>query len=67
MGQMGRLGPYSVSEDLGFKSHQVMNHVGFYSLGRSYPDLGCCGPNGKAGTTLPSFVHFTDACLIVLL
>ena len=40
MVQMERLGPHSGSEDLGFKSHQVMSHAGFYSLGRSYPELG---------------------------
>ena len=27
----------------------------------------CYGPNGKAGTTQPSFIHFTDAFLRVLL
>ena len=27
----------------------------------------CYGPNGKAGTTQPSFIHFTDASLRVLL
>ena len=27
----------------------------------------CYGPSGKAGTTQPSFIHFTDASLRVLL
>ena len=46
------------SEGLGFESHQ--SHVGFFSPGRLLP-------SGKAGTTQPSFIHFTDASLRVLL
>ena len=34
---------------------------GFSALIGSYPERVCCGPNGKAGTTQPSLIHFTDA------
>ena len=54
------------SEGLGFESHQ--SHVGFFSPGRLLPRAGSAiGPVGKAGTTQPSFVHFTDASFRVLL
>ena len=36
-------------------------------LGGSYPELGVHGPNGKAGTTQLSFIHFMDASLRVIL
>ena len=39
----------------------------FSALAGSYPELGVYGPSGKAGTTQPSFIHFTDASLRVLL
>ena len=37
----------------------------FSVLTGCYPERSwnCCGPNGKAGTTQPSFNHFTDAFL----
>ena len=43
--------------------------VGFLSPKRLDPTLSCdrWGPNGKAGTTQPSFYRFTDAPLRVLL
>ena len=54
------------SEGLGFESHQ--SHVGFFGPGRlSGQSWECYGPSGKAGTTQPSFIHFTDASFRVLL
>ena len=56
------------SEDLGFESHQSHNRgIFFLALAGSYLELGALWVNGKAGTTQPSFIHFTDASLRVLL
>ena len=53
------------SEGLGFESHQSCG------IFRPWPaptqSRECYGPNGKAGTTQPSFIHLTDASLRVLL
>ena len=39
----------------------------FSALAGSYQSWECYGPSGKTGTTQPSFIHFTDASLRVLL
>ena len=48
------------SEGLGFESHQ--SHVGHTTNSWLLPRAGSAmGPVWKAGTTQPSFIHFTDA------
>ena len=73
-GNYSHTGPRSVavsasdcgSEGLGFESHQ--SHAQCFSPGRLLPRYGSArGPVGKAATTQPSFMHFTDASLRVLL
>ena len=47
---------------LGFQSHQ--SHVGFFQPWLApTQSWECYGPNGKAGTTQLSFIHFNDESL----
>ena len=53
------------SEGLGFESHQSCGI--FQPWPTPTQRWECNGPNGKAGTTQLSFIHFMDASLRVLL